>query len=146
MDTEFLFSLAALVVLAIGLGIAIRRTQKRIAKEEAERVVERPITRPPPNPDGTFTAFELWPQAKYRVVAAFVDYDNVSHEVGERWTFLRKAFLPYEDGLSLFVEANGQELHIRMQCRDDAQGPIVHAFSQYVVEEVSSNPAAGART
>ena len=91
--------------------------------------------RPAPSPDGKFTAFDLWPQAKYRVVTAFVDFDNVTHPVGERWTFLRKAFLPYEDGLSLFVEENGREVHIRMQSRDDAQGHIVRTFSEYVVEE-----------
>ena len=69
------------------------------------------------------------------MTTAFVDYDNVTHEVGERWTFLGEGFLPYESGLSLFVEHNGAEVHIRMQCRDDAQGPIVQAFSDYVVEE-----------
>jgi hypothetical protein len=138
MDADFLFSLATLVVLSIGLFVAIRRTQRRIAKErrekrepEAVRVHERPA----PSPDGKFTAFDLWPQAKYRVVTAFVDFDNVTHPVGERWTFLRKAFLPYESGLSLFVEENGREVHIRMQCRDEAQGHIVRTFSEYVVEE-----------
>jgi hypothetical protein len=138
MDTGFLFSLATLVVLAAVFFIAIWRNQSRIAKEHRERAERQSLRadhRPPPSPDGKFTAFDLWPQAKYRVVAAFVDYDHVTHEVGERWTFLRKAFLPYEDGLSLFVEENGREIHIRMQCRDDAQGQIVHAFSDYVVEE-----------
>jgi hypothetical protein len=139
MDTDFLFSLAVLAVLGAAVLIAIWRTQKkRIAQEQRERderEAARADKRPPPSPDGKFTAFDLWPQAKYRIVAAFVDYDNVTHEVGERWTFLRKAFLPYESGLSLFVEENGREIHIRMQCRDDAQGHIVNSFSDYVVEE-----------
>ena len=137
-DAGFLFSLAVLVVLALGLFVAIQRAQKRIAterREKDEREALRAAERPAPSADGKFTAFDLWPQARYRVVAAFVDFDNVTHPVGERWTFLRKAFLPYEDGLSLFVEEDGREVHIRMQCRDEAQGHVVRAFSEYVVEE-----------
>jgi hypothetical protein len=137
-DAGFLFSLAVLVVLALGLFVVIWRTQQRLAKERREkdeREAGRVAERPAPSPDGKFTAFDLWPQAKYRVVTAFVDFDNVTHPVGERWTFLRKAFLPYEDGLSLFVEENGREVHIRMQSRDEAQGHIVRTFSEYVVEE-----------
>jgi hypothetical protein len=82
-----------------------------------------------------FTAYELRPQATYRVIAAFVDYDNEMHPVGERWRFLRDSFLPYEDGLSLFVEQDGGENQIRLQCRNEAQNDIVQAFSDYVVEE-----------
>jgi hypothetical protein len=48
--------------------------------------------------------------------------------------FLGKAFLPYERGLSLFVEHNGEQMHIRMQGRDDAPGPVAQAFSDCVVE------------
>jgi len=139
MAIDIRFFLAIAVLLGIGVIVAVeRRNRERIAKEQrakAEREAVLAIQRPPPNPDGKFSAFELWPQAKYRVTTAFVDYDNVTHEVGERWTFVGKAFLPYESGLSLFVEHNGAEVHIRMQCRDDAQGPIVQAFSDYVVEE-----------
>jgi hypothetical protein len=138
MDSFYEF-LVVLVVLAFGIIFAIRHTQEQSAKAQRERdeaEAARAAIRPPPNPDGKFTAFELWPQARYRVVTAFVDYDSIEHEVGERWTFLRKAFLPYEDGLSLFVEQNGQEVHIRLQSRNDAQGHIVGAFSDFVVEEV----------
>ena len=81
------------------------------------------------------SAFELRPQATYRVIAAFADYDKRMHEVGERWKFLRQSFLPYEDGLSLFVERGGQEIQIRLQCRDEEQNAIVQAFSDFVVEE-----------
>ena len=82
-----------------------------------------------------FSAFELRPGAWYRVVAPFADYDRVSHEIGERWKFLRRAFLPYDDGLSLFVEQDGREVHIRLQCREEEQGQLVHAFSDFVIEE-----------
>ena len=138
MDTDIFFYLELLALLAVGVVIAIQRNRARIAREHRARAELEAVqanNRPPPNPDGKFSAFELWPQARYRVVAAFVDYDNVTHEIGERWTFLRKAFLPYEDGLSLFVVENGQEIHIRLQSRDEAQGHIVRAFSDFVVEE-----------
>ena len=140
---SFYDSLVTFAVLAFGTIFVIRHIQERSAKAQRERdeaEAAQAAVRPPPNPDGKFTAFELWPQAKYRVVTAFVDYDNIKHEVGERWTFLRKAFLPYEDGLSLFVEQDGQEVHIRLQSRNDAQGHIVGAFSDFVVEEVEPSP------
>ncbi|MES2957696.1 MAG: DUF3601 domain-containing protein [Pseudomonadota bacterium] len=141
---DLLTYLVVLVVVAGAAVLVIRRAQEHAARENrerSEREAARASIRPPPNSDGTFTAFDLWPQATYRVVTAFVDYDDVSHGVGDRWRFLRKAFLPYEDGLSLFVDVDGQEVHIRMQCRDDAQGPIVNAFSNYVVEESAQGPA-----
>jgi hypothetical protein len=137
-DLQFYLSLLLLLALAAGILIPVwRRQAERAAKErcDAQAQAVDPRSRPPPNPDGKFTAFELWPQARYRVIAPFVDFDNVTHEIGERWTFLNKAFLPYEDGLSLFVERNGEQQHIRLQCRDDAQAHIVHAFSDFVVEE-----------
>ena len=83
-----------------------------------------------------FSAFSLRPNATYCVTAAFVDFDGQTHPVGERWRFLRKNFLPYDDGLSLFVDV-GREIQIRLQCREEEQGGIVDAFSDYVREEVS---------
>jgi hypothetical protein len=90
---------------------------------------------PSPSRKSKFSAYELEPQSTYRVVVAFADYDNRTHPVGERWKFLRKSFLPYEDGLSLFVEQEGRVTHIRLQCRDEAQNSIVQAFSDFVAEE-----------
>jgi len=142
MSTDILFYLFLLAVLVVGIVFANERNKARIAREQREKAeleAAQARNRPPPNPDGKFSAFELWPRARYRVVTAFVDYDNVTHEVGERWTFLGRAFLPYEDGLSLFVEENGREIHIRMQCRDDAQGQIVNSFSDFVVEEANAD-------
>jgi uncharacterized protein DUF3601 len=46
----------------------------------------------------TFSAFELRRNATYRVIAAFVDYDGNTHEVGERWTFIRDFYLPTKTG------------------------------------------------
>ena len=38
-----------------------------------------------------FTAYELQPQATYRVIVAFSDYDKRLHPVGERWKFVSHA-------------------------------------------------------
>jgi hypothetical protein len=86
----------------------------------------------PPSSAPRFSAFELRPQAVYRVVAPFGDYDGKVHGIGECWKFLRKDFLPYEDGLSLFVEHEGREVQIRLQCSAEAQGHIVQTFSEFV--------------
>ncbi|MBJ3784347.1 DUF3601 domain-containing protein [Devosia sediminis] len=71
--------------------------------------------------------------AKYRVTQAFVDFDRRTHPVGEEWTFLRTSFLPYDDGLSIFVtDETGHERQIRMQWRDEEQGPIIERLSDYL--------------
>ena len=136
------FLLGYLVVLALigaGFGAIFTRRNKR---KERERQLDDAAVLPsnnlgPRTPKLKFSAFELEPNVMYRVVTRFVDHDKDVHEVGERWRFLRKAFLPYEDGLSLFVEQGGQKIHIRMQCREEEQGPVVDAFSDYVIEELN---------
>lgn len=75
----------------------------------------------------------LKPGKCYFVVRPFVDYDQVGHPVGERWTFVRHAFLPYEDGLTLILAApDGREVPLRLQWRADAQGPIIDALDRYL--------------
>ena len=70
---------------------------------------------------------------KYKVIREFVDYDEDKHPVGETWTFLGCSFLPYDDGLSLFVTFNGkQEWHLRMQWRKEAQANVLDALSEYI--------------
>jgi Domain of unknown function (DUF3601) len=70
---------------------------------------------------------------RFHVVRAFSDYDGDEHPVGEAWTFLGHNFLPYDDGLSLFVSKTGDdEWHIRMQWRAETQGPIIDALGSYV--------------
>lgn len=68
----------------------------------------------------------------YAVVRAFVDFDGGRHEAGERWTFVGYSFLPYDDGLSLFVKIGGEIRHIRMQWREEEQGPVIDALQDYV--------------
>ena len=71
--------------------------------------------------------------SRYRVVTPFDDFDRTPHEAGESWTYLGYAYLPYDDGLSLFVSLDGtQEWHIRMQRRPEEQGEIVDRLDRYV--------------
>lgn len=81
-----------------------------------------------------FTAAELIPGQTYRVLQAFTDYDGVTHPVGEIWRFVSKNFLPYEDGLSLFIERNQQKTSFRLQWRAETQAQIIDNFSDFVIE------------
>ncbi len=71
----------------------------------------------------------------YKVVHEFVDHDGQLHPVGESWLFMGYSFLPYEDGLSLFVSLDGlREWHIPMQWREEEQGPIIDKLESHVQE------------
>ncbi len=85
-------------------------------------------------PKRTFTASNLISGRTYSVVQAFTDYDGILHSLGERWRFVEKNFLPYEDGLTLHIEKNGRAETIRLQWREETQGQIIDDFSQYVEE------------
>ncbi len=76
----------------------------------------------------------LIPNQKYIVTKEFTDYDHILHPVGETWTFVRTSFLPYEDGLSLFVipENSSVEISYRLQWRIDQQAEIIDHFEDYV--------------
>ena len=70
---------------------------------------------------------------RYRVLREFTDFDGDAHRAGEEWTFLGSNFVPYEDGLSLFVSKDGvSEWQIRMQWRPEAQGPVLDRLDAYV--------------
>jgi hypothetical protein len=89
----------------------------------------------------------LRPGVRYRVIQAFTDFDRQVHPVGEEWSYLGTAFLPYDDGRSLFVSLDGVgEWHIRMQDRPEEQGPILDNLNAYVVATApaTSSPAQGA--
>jgi hypothetical protein len=76
---------------------------------------------------------------RYVVAMSFADFDGDVHPVGESWTFLGAAFLPYEDGQSLFVSLDGKrEWHIRLQWRTEEQAKILDHFEKYVQLENSS--------
>jgi hypothetical protein len=81
----------------------------------------------------------------YTVIKGFWDYDGVGHAEMETWSFQGYSFLPYDDGLSLFVSFDGEhEWHIRMQCTEDRQGPIVDSLADYVVPTSSPQVAKAA--
>ena len=86
------------------------------------------------SPSPKFTAADLTPGKTYRVIHLFIDYDGATHRIGETWRFVEKSFLPYEDGLTLFLEQNGQNRSFRLQWRAEAQGQIIDNFSDFVVE------------
>jgi hypothetical protein len=70
---------------------------------------------------------------RYRVVKAFTDFDGREHPPGEVWTFEGHCFLPYDDGLSLFVQPEeGSARQIRMRWTPDDQGPVVDALRDYI--------------
>ncbi|MCE3290499.1 MAG: hypothetical protein K0R83_2511 [Caulobacter sp.] len=71
----------------------------------------------------------------YRVAQPFTDFDHRAHAVGDVWTYSSESFLPYDDGLSLFVSINGEDQQIRMCLHPEEQGPLIQDFAAYLVEE-----------
>jgi hypothetical protein len=94
------------------------------------------------SPKGTYSSrgvvgpyAHLVPGNRYRVVKAFKDFDRQEHAVGESWTYIGTAFLPYDDGRSIFVSLDGEhEWHIRMQDREEEQRGILDDLKSYAVE------------
>jgi Domain of unknown function (DUF3601) len=94
------------------------------------------------SPKGTYAShgvghayLHMAPGKRYRVVKAFTDFDRQVHPVGETWTYVGTAFLPYDDGRSIFVSLDGtREWHIRMQDREEEQRGILDDLKSYVVE------------
>jgi Domain of unknown function (DUF3601) len=70
---------------------------------------------------------------RYEVIREFADHDKDVHPVGESWVFLGHSFVPYHDGLSLFVSLDGvQEWQIRLQWIAEEQAGIINALQHYV--------------
>jgi len=82
-----------------------------------------------------FTAVDMIVGKQYRVVKPFTDFDGRVHDSGESWIFTGKNFLPYDDGLTVYVKRDDRDHTFRMQWRDEAQGNIISHFSDYVDEE-----------
>jgi hypothetical protein len=82
----------------------------------------------------TGRAYDFLKQGKrYTVAREFRDFDGDAHPAGETWEFVGYAFLPQDDGLSLFVSRTGDdEWHIRMQLRPDAQDAILSNLGAYI--------------
>ena|SRR5437868_15549593 len=78
----------------------------------------------------------------YRVVKAFRDYDGNLHESGEVWTYRGHSFLPYEDGLTLFIDRSGQTVQpsvVRLQWRPESQADVIDHLPAYL-EEIAEPP------
>jgi hypothetical protein len=80
------------------------------------------------SPKRKFTAADLVSGRTYSVIKSFTDSDGIIHPVGEQWRFVEKNFVPYDDGLSLFVERDGQKTQFRLPWRDETQGQIIDEF------------------
>lgn len=98
------------------------------------------------SPVRRFAGSELIAGRTYRVTTAFDDFDGVTHPVGETWRFVSHDFLPYEDGLTLYIEREGRPGAIRLQWRAEAQGHIASVFSDFVEEtaETAATEESGA--
>jgi hypothetical protein len=81
-----------------------------------------------------FAGSELIAGKTYRVSRAFNDYDGLPHTVGEQWRYVAQNFVPYDDGLTLYIERDGQSRTIRLQWRPETQGDIISSFSDFVEE------------
>ena len=57
------------------------------------------------------------PGKRYRVIKAFKDFDRQDHPIGEEWTYIGTAFLPYDDGRSIFVSLDGDTRSGTSACR-----------------------------
>ena len=74
----------------------------------------------------------LRPGQAYEVTRECIDYDHQLHVVGETWTFVAQSFTPYDDGLLLEAQQQGQLTHFRMQWWDESQGVVMDNFTDYV--------------
>ena len=79
----------------------------------------------------------LRPGLRYHVVRPFFDYDCIGHPAGESWIFDGSSFLPYDDGLSLFVTRDdARSQHIRLQWRPETQGAVIDAMDHFIAESM----------
>jgi hypothetical protein len=85
-------------------------------------------------PKRKFTASELIHGQTYRVTTTFEDYDGIVHSVGESWQFAGKDFLPYDDGLTSYIENGEKTVPFRLQWHPETQGQLINDFSDFVEE------------
>ena len=69
---------------------------------------------------------------KYTVIKTFTDFDQIVHPIDDTWTFIETNFLPYEDGLTLHVAKDGQNVVYRLRWTDEGQGHIIDNFQDFV--------------
>ncbi len=77
----------------------------------------------------------LIPGKQYVVKVSFDDFDEHTHVPDETWTFLGWSYLPYDNGLSLFVSFDGEnEWVIPLSCRPEDQGAVNDSLDTYLQE------------
>lgn len=75
----------------------------------------------------------LIPGRRYEVILPFVDFDGDLHEPPQQWVFLGHNFVPYDDGLMLWVIWGDGSRGVMRFCWDENhQGHILDAFERYV--------------
>jgi Domain of unknown function (DUF3601). len=82
-----------------------------------------------------YNVLKLVPGQRYRVIKAFTDYDRRVHPVGETWIFEKTDFLPYDDGLTVYVVQDGEPVVYRLQWREEEQAGVINRFREFVEEE-----------
>ena len=70
----------------------------------------------------------------YRVQKEIVDYDRKVHREGSVYRFVESGFLPYEDGLTLHFIANGRDVYMRLQWREEQKAEIIDHLTDYFVQ------------
>jgi hypothetical protein len=93
-----------------------------------------PVPQPPPGPPNPVSGNILnLPQDKqYRVIKEFTDYDRIIHPIGETWIYRGTNFLPYEDGVSVFITVDDHLYNFRLQWRTEEQADIIDNFPSFV--------------
>ena len=75
----------------------------------------------------------LIPGSWYQIAKTFHDFDDLPRPRGTIFRYLGYRFLPYDDGLTLFVSfGDGNESTIRLQWRSGSQAEVLEDFRIYV--------------
>lgn len=137
-----ILSVACLFALALG-SCWIWRDREAERRDRMARKGLRVDEAAAPGDGSRFSAFELKPGVKYRVILAFTDFDGRVHPVGESWRYESRNYFPYDAGMCLNVSEAGTMTSIRFQDYREAQGGIIDRFSDYVAEMPDPDPEAG---
>ncbi|MFN8381674.1 MAG: DUF3601 domain-containing protein [Anaerolineales bacterium] len=126
----------ALSMISVWLVIGWHSSARHDALQAQRRQLLYPIQEKKfTSPGQKFTASDLIPGKTYSVIKEFTDYYGNLHLIGESWQFMEKHFLPYDDGLTLRGQRDGQDIWVYLQWRKETQGEIIDNFHMYVEEK-----------
>lgn len=135
MDLISDFPFAALGVIFIWIVINWHASARHSALQAQRRQLSKPIReKKSTSPGQKFSAADLIQGKTYYVIKEFTDYHGNLHPIGESWIFMQKNFLPYDDGLTLRGQRDGQDVWVYLQWREETQGAIIDNFHTYVEE------------